>query len=279
MYIYKSLKNIPIEAITKCANSAFSDYILPMNFAPQYLEKYLVSNNISYDISCGAFLDGELIGIMGVALEENNGEKFGFDVITGIVPEHRGKGVFAQMFKQCKDGLLKAHIHKYMLEVIIDNERAVKAYKKQGFNITRNYTLYNGPVSEKCKDLEIKDVPFSQFDETQLHKLYTYEPSFQDRTAALKVYEGDYNVLYKMRENNIAAFCIYRKDKGYIAQMGAGHDACNINELKDILLYLSGKYETIVTGNVDAKHEKVVNMLKDLGLNNFANQYEMALEF
>lgn len=51
-----------------------------------------------------------------------------------VVPEHRGKGLINKIVDHLKVWAASKNIHELRLEVYIENEAAIKAYKKIGFS-------------------------------------------------------------------------------------------------------------------------------------------------
>ena len=99
MVQYKSLENTSYEQLAECFRLAFSDYYFPMQLSPQQLQAHLEQSGVDLGLSYGAFADETIVGFIFNASSLYNGQKAAFDVGTAVVPQHRGKGIFHQMFQ------------------------------------------------------------------------------------------------------------------------------------------------------------------------------------
>ena len=62
MYEIKDLSEVEFSIITICMREAFSDYYVKMELSDEALYHRFKSENVRYDLSCGAFFEGELSG-------------------------------------------------------------------------------------------------------------------------------------------------------------------------------------------------------------------------
>ena len=67
------------------------------------------------------------------------GKVVAYDAMTGIVPEHRGKRLFSQLFERTKNSLKSNGIMHYYLEIITTNEDAYSIYKRRGGKVVREF--------------------------------------------------------------------------------------------------------------------------------------------
>lgn len=144
MYQYKNLIDIPLEEICGCFNRAFADYYSKIEFTPQALQMLFEKQCVRLDLSGGAFWDGEMVGFILNAQACYNGELSAFDVGTGVVPEHRGNGVFHHLLQFVECELERQQIRKYYLEVMRENESAISLYQNCGFSIVREVSVLVG---------------------------------------------------------------------------------------------------------------------------------------
>lgn len=155
MYQYKNLIDIPLEEICGCFNRAFADYYSKIEFTPQALQLLFEKQCVRLDLSGGAFWDGEMVGFILNAQACYNGELSAFDVGTGVVPEHRGNGVFHHLLQFVECELERQQIRKYYLEVMRENESAISLYQNCGFSIVREVSVLVGdalPRREKIRN-------------------------------------------------------------------------------------------------------------------------------
>ena len=159
MYTYQCLVNQSYAEIADCLNLAFSDYALPVQLSAEQVEAFFASSGADLRLSYGAFYDNRLIGFMVNACSIYNGERAVFDVATGVVPEHRGKKVFTNLFSFAEGELRKQGVEKYYLEVLQQNQKAINAYQKQGFAVCRAFSVlkasHRTPDSDACSMTQV----------------------------------------------------------------------------------------------------------------------------
>lgn len=148
MYEIKDLSEVEFSIIAICMREAFSDYYVKMELSDEALYHRFKSENVRYDLSCGAFFEGELVAVLLNAVGEYNGEKVAFDAATGVVPAHRRKGLYSKMMDYCLELLKQYNFAYYGLEVIQTNKPAVATYRKMGLEIIKEYACFRGNAKE-----------------------------------------------------------------------------------------------------------------------------------
>jgi GNAT superfamily N-acetyltransferase len=224
MYDIRNLENSSIDEITVAWNLAFSDYIVPHTMTPESVDAYFKVAGVDRSLSFGAFFDGELVGLLLNSVDDFHNKKVAFDAMTGIAPEHRGKGLFTQLFEHTKNSLKGCGIESYYLEIITTNENAYSIYKKKGAEIVRELSFLTGKFSgDICRNVEVKMSPLSAFlkdngnilshnDEYSL-----YYPAFANRLSSLKRNIENYQVAFAEEGNN-SALVIFNEE-GTIPQI------------------------------------------------------------
>lgn len=87
--------------------------------------------------------DGKLIGhvmcIGGSAKRNRHSAK----VVTGVLARYQGMGWASHLFKKIDGWAIDHQIHRLELTVMVHNERAIKLYKKIGFEVegTKKHSL------------------------------------------------------------------------------------------------------------------------------------------
>jgi len=109
--------------------------ICSSNFIPN-LDSYVNIDNYSKKIFEQATLftkfDGDkLVGL--IAAYDNPTEKFGWVTNVSIDPEYCGKGLATELLKECKKYFENKKYFIILLEVFLDNKKAINLYFKQGF--------------------------------------------------------------------------------------------------------------------------------------------------
>lgn len=272
MYTYKTLNDISYDEIAKCLNLAFSDYYLPLQLSEKELETHFQMTGVDTKLSYGAFLNNEMVGFIFNSCNTYNKQKVVFDVGTGVIPEHRGNKVFTNLFKFTEQELQKHQIEKYYLEVLQQNDRAINSYKKQGFTISREFSiLKSSDYIKETANINIDCKDFHDFDFNNISHCNYVQPSYEHSTNILKRNSNSYSVAYKQKNNKISAFCVFSKKSGHIFQLGYS----DILELKLIIQYLLSKFNNIIVKNIDLVYSEVLEMFYSIGFIEVCKQFEM----
>lgn len=273
MLIYKSLKNISYEEIARCFNLAFSDYNLPLQLTEKEIQTHFEMSGVNRELSYGAFLDNEMVGFIFNSCNIYNGEKVVFDAGTGVVPEQRGNGVFTNLFNFNEQELEKYKIKKYYLEVLQQNNKAIEAYKKNGFSIVREFSIVKATnTGLNITTEEMKCVKFSDFNLSTIEHCKLVKPSYEHSTNVLKINPNGYSVALRENENKVTAFCVFSKATGSIVQLGY----TDIEDLKIIIEQLLLRFKDVTIKNIDINYSQVLNLLDDIGFHEVTKQFEMS---
>lgn len=109
------------------------------NLKPDPIEYYAIEELIENENACFvvAEVDGELVGSGYALIEESKPtKKEHFHAYLGfmyVVPAYRGKGINGKIIKYLMDWAKENDISEIVLDVYAENESALKAYEKLGF--------------------------------------------------------------------------------------------------------------------------------------------------
>jgi 2-polyprenyl-3-methyl-5-hydroxy-6-metoxy-1,4-benzoquinol methylase len=140
------------------------------------LDSYVDINNYSKKIYNNAILfsefsnNGELIGL--VAAYDNTVERSGWITNVSIDPAYLRKGIADKLLKECHKYFETKKYFNILLEVFLDNEKAIKLYTKHGFI---NYKIKDNKMTLK-QQLTQRDYN-KEFKDTSDHK-YAYNFDF-----------------------------------------------------------------------------------------------------
>ena len=264
MYRFQALDKICLEQIAECFNLAFSDYEQPIHFTAQSLKYYLTASAVELSLSFGAFCGDEMVGFILNSGGSYNNHNVVFDAGTGVVPEHRGKKVFSELFGYTVQQLRQQGIARYYLEVLQGNHHAVSIYCKKGFSVLREYSVLVGSGA-KGDHHPVAVAPYQDF-EVFITK-FAVEPSFEHTTHNIRRNPE----LYEVRYLDDRAYCIYAKRNGEIIQMHYNE----LDALKKVMSALVEQYPRAMAKNVDFRYGDVLQMLTETGFKEITRQYEM----
>jgi GNAT superfamily N-acetyltransferase len=161
----KPASSVPLEELSRLVNDAFSNYFRPINMDPVKLSHWIQHDSIDMDESKVFEQDGEAVGF-GLIARRGSASRL---AAMGVVPSTAGKGVgtvaMARLVQEARDrgdSCLE-------LEVVDQNERAIKMYLRAGFDIVRRLAgwecdspvVSNGHPSQSDLDA-LESIPLSE---------------------------------------------------------------------------------------------------------------------
>lgn len=276
MYTYQSLEHVSDQIITECFNLAFSDYELPMHLTEEILRLIFTKSCVDKKYSFGAFCQDELVGFIFNSCSVQNGEKVVFDAGTGVVPTHRGKRVFSDLFEYAWEKLKKAGYQRYYLEVLQENTKAISAYQKKGFQETREFSVLRSPTDLlNLSSEKVERASFSDFLKLDITKCYCPKPCYEHSMEILTANPQLYQAMYLEQDDKVSAFCVFTPNNGNLVHVGyRGKE-----DLKTVLEHLMSNFAGFTVKNIDRKEAELLSLLADLGFEELTRQFEMEKEF
>ena len=265
MYQFQALDKISMEQIAACFNLAFSDYEQPIHFTAESLKYYLTASSVDLSLSFGAFCEEEMVGFILNSSGLYNDQDAVFDAGTGVVPEHRGKKVFSDLFDYTAQQLQYRGIGRYYLEVLQSNDHAISIYRKNGFSVLREFTVLAASGAAYAPSDRVRVIPYGDF--TAFATAFTVAPSFEHTSHTIDLNPQLHEVLCLEG----GAYCIYAKRNGAIKQMHYN----DLAALKEVITTLIHRYPSLWAKNVDRGCTDVIQILTDLGFSEITKQYEM----
>lgn len=271
MYCYKTLEDIPFQTLADCLNLAFADYELPLHLDEKALAGYLTASGVDLSLSFGAFSGGALVGFLLNSCGLYQGQRVVFDAGTGVIPAHRGCGVFTGLYSFGEQILRQKGIGSYYLEVLQKNDRAIAAYQKQGFTVTREYIVLHAEGKRGTEPAGVRYTPYGEFDFGRAAGCRRTEPCYEHSDDLLARHPELYQVA-SAGAGEIDAFCVFARSNGQLIQLG-----CRTREdLKPVLKALLARYGSLTAKNIDAREGAILALLRSLGFREITRQYEMA---
>ncbi|MBC8755385.1 GNAT family N-acetyltransferase [Kordia sp. YSTF-M3] len=272
----KSLQNTPVEEIIKTLNLAFSDYIIPINFTLEYVNERWKASGVDYNLSFGVFDNNQLVGFIIHAINYYGETKVAYNASTGIIPTHRRKGLLTKLYAKAIPTLKENGILKSTLECITENERAILAYQKVGFNIDRQYKLYRFDWQQKAIQTKFRIVIKEQFQFPDFEQLQNYFPSIENQDHCLEKYKNNLVSISVFDKDEIVAYLLFHKISKRIHRVGAKENNWTI--FGEILFsgLETGKYNVI---NIDTANKNLHAFFEKMNFENYIDQYDMSFEF
>jgi len=134
----ETLGGTPWTEVHAAMQEAFADYAADMSYMTVgRLRHRALRNGVELAGSVGAFAGERLVGFTLVGYGTWQGQPGAFDAGTGIVQAFRGQHLARQMFAFLESELQTRGCRNFLLDVMCENEAALKAYRASGFEVLR----------------------------------------------------------------------------------------------------------------------------------------------
>ena len=270
--IIKNLKNSTFEELFQCFQSAFENYFVKMPNDPNYFRERWEAAKVDYQLSYGMFDQGKLIGFIIHAIDQRNGVLTAFNTGTGVLPEYRGQRIVKSIYDYALKDLNQNGIQRSTLEVITQNELAIKAYESVGFQIYKHFKCYNGAIQlENIQEFDVNELKVQNIPWKKLPNQQFYSWDNQKETISNGNFRY-FEVLYKQESES---FFIIKPELNYLAQFDL------LNQKPDAWQRLFSAIKQISDqvkiNNVDDRLNDKITIIQSIGLKNTIDQYEMEL--
>ncbi|MDR0227580.1 MAG: GNAT family N-acetyltransferase [Flavobacteriaceae bacterium] len=278
----KNLKHITIGELVEVFNDSFSDYILPLNLTEESLSFKLFSELIDLELSIGAYVNEKLIGFMLTGVKTQEGEVYYYNAGTGVIPTYRGQRIVALMYDYAlplwkdrgKSGCL-------ILEVIKGNDKAIRAYCAQGYEINRDLLCFRGEIKEL--EVTVDSLKIEQreiIDWNVVSDFWDIQPSWQNDTVVLKRAKDDVCYQVAIDRENVIGYIAYHKSSGKVFQIAVSKENRR-RGIGKLLLHQVARTlnKPIVITNVDESSAQMIGLMNAVGLKLFITQHEMVKRY
>jgi len=266
--------------------AAFADYAVDMSYMTrERLSARAVKNGVDLDISVGAYDGDRMVGFTLIGLGSRDGAPAAFDAGTGIVAGFRGQGLARRMMEHAVPALRRRGVTLFLLEVLAENEPAIRAYRKAGFEVTRMLRCYqaglprpagaNGPgpgADVRPGDRSVVDAFRGEADWT---------PSWENGFAAIERIPDELVVLVAHRGGRRAGVIVYSPMFNWVMSLivrrsDRRHGVASAL-VRALIDRLPPGLASLKLLNVDSSDTGMTALLERLGFDHTLDQYEMAL--
>ncbi|MGB8376718.1 MAG: N-acetyltransferase [Salegentibacter sp.] len=265
-----SLENTPFEEIVECFIKAFENYFVSFPNDPEYFRHRWKTAGVRYDLSYGMFDSEKLVGFIIHAIDHRNGDLTAYNTGTGVLPEYRGRKIVQSIYDFALPDLRRNSITRCTLEVIRENDPAIKAYRRVGFKICKNYQCFRGKVEVSANiPSRLTEINFGMIDWQALVDQSTY--SWDHHINSLK--NGNYRYFIIGENTEPDAYFILNSETGYVAQF----DCFSPANWPELFAAMNSISEILTIHNVEENLRGKIENVKKAGLQNIIDQYEMEM--
>lgn len=283
MLNYYTLENVSIQKLHNTFIEAFSDYEVKMDIPLLRFQQKLQRTGYFTEASIGAYDKDMLVGFLLNSIRQWDGKLTAYDTGTGVIKEYRHKGITSNMILNTMQCLKKMEVKQWLLEVIQSNTAAVNLYKKQGFQVSREFecfnldkNLYASVPTHKVQHIDA----ITKSDWVELIKFWDFNPSWQNSIDSINAVSDTFIYSIVSIDNAIVGYGIIDKNTGDIPQIAVDkkHRGKGIGSsiLADLLLSTDSYNINVI--NVDSKCTSMNGFLLNLGFKQMLKQYEMVFE-
>lgn len=285
-YKFKFLSGVDTHLLYETFLSAFSDYVQDVSHVTEtnFVNRF-TRGGVDYDTSVGVYYEGKLVGFTMIALDNFKGSYAAFDAMTGLVKEHRGKGLAKEIFEHALPRLREKGVKDFYLEVIQKNKPAVRAYEKTGFAIEREMDAFGLPAD--AAPLEIPagvEVEIRSIEREDLHRaagFFDWQPSWENSLASIQRVPDEVICLGAFQGAKLIGALAHHPASTWLLSLAvdpaARRQGVGTALLAALQARLGEKRNTIKVINVDHADEGMLRFLERTGFEFLINQFEMKL--
>ncbi|MGH1436153.1 MAG: GNAT family N-acetyltransferase [Lewinella sp.] len=267
-----TLGDMPIAVLTQTFNDAFTGYYVPINFTEEGMMERIKRARIDLALSVGILNKGTLVAFMLTGIGEQGGLPTAYNAGTGVIKAFRRQGMVRQMYDFAIPLWQQSGCQRASLEVITENERAIKAYQGVGFQIGRKLRAFkkNTDSSATTKPSLLRKVAVPNWE--RYNSLRAFTSAWDYTRAGVEGLIADYT-FYEWGMVNEAplAYAIVHK-VGRVAQAGVHTEG---PAWETLLGALENAYAQLTWVNIDDQTTKLLTAMNTLGWEHIIDQYEM----
>lgn len=277
---YRTLTKDDLAQMHRSFVEAFSSYQVSMKMSREAFEdRMLFKLNINFDLSPGVFSGDKLVGFIFQTINEYEGKVAAYNGGTGVIPGYVGNGLTAKLYDFITPALLANGVEKCVLEVLTDNEQAINAYSKAGFEKTKTFQclmLKDGVLKRnENESFDIKQV--SDFSMEEYSSICEISAGMLDQLSQVKYHLNKESILEYRKEGVLIGYAIFQPINGRITQLAVSkvHRRRGIATALIKYAHRLSESKTLSVLNLETKEEGMIQFFEKLGFIRDLQQYEM----
>ncbi|MBD1398333.1 GNAT family N-acetyltransferase [Pontibacter sp. JH31] len=283
-YTFSFLKEQNIPDLYDTFLAAFADYVVPIKMTREEFAIKFKREGVEPTFCAGVFHNHKLVGFILTGLGEWQGKPTAYNAGTGVLPAHRGNRLTQRLYEFLLPKLRESGIEQCLLEVIDQNQVAIKAYEAVGFETTRTLDCFRSPkqnlllTGEEPKDITIRKTMRPNWE--AYAEFCDIGPSWQNTKHAFRK-SPDKKVTLEayFEENLLVGYVAFFPKTGSIAQLGVLQNYRNIGVATALLREVVGQTEApaLMATNIDTTCRIMLEFFERSHFNRILSQYEMLL--
>lgn len=270
----RTLTESDLKGLYETFKSAFSDSVVKLQPTEAEFEHRIFNKlHVDGDISAGMFDGDSMVGFIMHASNIYQGIPTAYNGGTGVLPGFRNQRVAEQLYAYLIPKIQVKFLARILLEVVENNENAIKLYEKIGFTFKRRFLCYKqlNPINH-ASELEVVEGTISDVD----FNFMDFDSSFLDSEEHLNL--GREKVLLVRKNDLVIGYLIFQPHLGRISQMAISR--LYRQEGAGLALIAAAQHHTarpLTIMNIPEDEVGFDSFLKKCGFENQINQFEMEL--
>lgn len=264
-----NLSDATLEDVVECLLAAFKGYFVEFPKELDFWEKRFHNAGVDWKLSSGVYDDGKLVAFMIQAVRDCDGLRTAYNTGTGVLPAYRGQQLVDKMYTDAYPRMKEDGIECCTLEVIDKNEKAIRVYRRCGFEILHKMKCYSGDMKStsrvRTEEIKLATYPWSKASP------YSWDNSEASITRSKGTFKA-YRILYD--DGTEQGRCILNPSNGYVAQLETTD-----GNWKAVIEGIASFSSKIRINNVHESRKNLIDFLDKHGFNNTIDQYYMKKVF
>lgn len=275
---FNTLEKLSVAELADLFNRAFADYVVKVQFTPEFLEEKISTEDICLDKSVGAFSDGIPVGFIFHGIRETAGGKLGYNAGTGVVPGFRGQQATVSMYRHILPVLRNDGVTKIVLEVIEKNMPAIRSYEKVGFEKVTDLVCFKGRVTTWIRNTEIVVKKIAFADVAGKSAFRDWEPTWQNSSATM-LKSDSYQTFGAFSGSALAGYITVNPQTGRVSQLAVHPEKRKTGIASTLCSRFSEACdEGLMFINIDERAAGTIAFLESIGLERFLVQHKMEID-
>lgn len=207
---FKRFAECTLDDVVTAWNRGFEGYYVQIPMARDTFLRRMVMEDLSPDCSIIVFSNGEPVGLVMNGIRMIGGKKVAWNGGTGIAASHRGTGLSNLLMEKVVEIYEEENIELATLEAIDENERAIKLYKKYGYEIIDQLLFLEKTISYSEPLKETFEYHFERILPEQLSTLpiYNHLVPWQSQWQSVKTGEA---MLMTDHKDKVTGYALFKR--------------------------------------------------------------------
>lgn len=268
----KALSGQSPAQLAQALNTAFQDYAVPISITKEAMTDKMEGESVDLSRSIGAYANGELVGFIQHGVR---GDHY-YNATTGVFPSFRGQQLTERMYAW----FLERFSPKSMqLEVLINNDRALKVYRSVGFAPVREVLGFKTPLPmryNRCGMFTLQ--PLSSV-ETINTDWWDSQPTWGYNMDSIRIAWPKLLKLGAYKDGQCLGYILYHPNRQRLLSFAVHPDWRRSGIGSQLLVNLQQRVRTPFSIiNVDTRAQGFIDFLTAMGCQQYFRQFEMMWE-